>query len=189
MSKFSVSAFMSVLPDFIAKDEHLAQLAEVAARVMAKSMENIWKPALYSRIDDMDEGALDILAEDLNVYWYDYNYDLATKRNVIKANFSVHQHMASKGAMITALSAVWADSNVEEWYEYGGDPYHFRVLLDISESSDPVELEKIRSTIMQYKNARSWLDGIYYTSQDSIAEIEAESQDVGISIDVDSEMY
>ena len=128
MSKYSVQAFMDSLPAPILEDEHMRQLAEVAARVFIKVYGQRWKAALYCRIDDLDETVLDILAGDLKIDWYDYGASIDVKRRVVRDSWFVHKRMGSRTAVETAISDVYPYSIVEEWFEYGGDPYHFRII-------------------------------------------------------------
>ena len=159
MSKFSVDLFMANLPDVILKDEHMRQLAEVAARVLYKRTQNYDKAVIYSRIDQLDEGVLDILAQDFKVDWYDYNADVAEKRRTIKDSWFVHKRMGTKAAVERAVSDVWPNSKIEEWFDYSGDPYHFRVILDTSESSAPVDIGTVMKKIRLFKPSRAVMDG------------------------------
>ena len=125
MSDFSVDLFMKNLPEPITEDEHLRQLAELAATCLEKCFKDTWNTAIYCRIDDLPEGVLDILAEDLKVDWYNYAGTLQEKRRTIKDSWYVHRYMGSVAAVERALSDIWPESSVEEWFDYGGDPYHF----------------------------------------------------------------
>ena len=53
--------------------------------------------------------------------------------------------------------------NVEEWFNYGGKPYYFKVILQIFNRSINEETEeKLRALINEYKNERSWLEQIEF---------------------------
>lgn len=158
MSKYSVQNFMDHLPEPILEDEHLRQLAEVSARVMYKSLQNAKKANIYSRIDELDEGLLDILAEDLKIDWYDYDADLTQKRRTVRDSWYIHKRMGSVEAVEKALSDVWPDSIVEEWFDYGGDPYHFRVVLDAMDDSVPIYIDAALDKVRLFKPARAWMD-------------------------------
>lgn len=129
MSSYSVDNFMNNLPFPIQKDEHLNQLAEVAARAFLALVPATEDPAIYSKIEELDEELLDILAEDLKVDWYDPNYNLEVKRRLIASNWYIHKRLGTPLAVTRLLSDIYPGSTVEEWYEYGGTPYHFRVWL------------------------------------------------------------
>ena len=157
MSKYSVQAFMDSLPPTILEDEHLKQLSEVAARVFVKVYGNRWKAAIYSHIEDLDEAVLDILAYDLKIDWYDYEATVDVKRRVVKDSWYVHHRMGTRSAVEKAISDVYPFSVVEEWFEYGGDPYHFRVVLD-ADHSEPIPVDKAMDQIRIFKPARASMD-------------------------------
>ncbi len=160
MSKYSVQNFMNTLPAPILEDEHLKQLAEVAARVMLKIYDTRWMPAIYAKIDNLPEDVLDILAQDLKVDWYDYNAEIEVKRRTIKDNWHVHKKMGTKSAVETAVSDVWPTSVVEEWFDYSGDPYHFRVALgaDQSDPDHPIHVDTVLDKVKLFKPVRAVMD-------------------------------
>lgn len=158
MSNYSVERFLSILPEAITQDAHLMELAEVAARVFKKVYDNRKSAAIYSRIDSLPESLLDILARDLKVDWYDFNATLATKRRTIRDSWYIHKRLGTADAVKRAISDVWPDSSLEEWFEYSGDPYHFRVILDASENVNPIQLDEVMKKVRLFKPARAVMD-------------------------------
>ena len=158
MSDYSVQSFMNNLPAPIEKSEHLNQLAEVAARIFQTYVPKLRLPAVNSDIDSMDEELLDIMARDYKVDWYDYNANVETKRRTIENNWYVHKRLGSVRAVERALAGVWADTFVEEWFEYGGSPYYFRVILDASENMNPIRMDYTLKYLHIYKPVRAWLE-------------------------------
>jgi len=55
---------------------------------------------------------------------------------------------------------------VEEWFDYGGDPYHFRLLVPDSLEGAP-EQAAATLLILQAKNARSVFDGFVVLATES----------------------
>ena len=158
MSKFSVDLFLENLPESITRDEHLSRLAELAARCMKKSMDETGAAAIYCRIDDLPENVLDILAVDLKVDWYNYEGTLQEKRRTIKDSWYVHRKMGSVAAVERALCDIWPQSIVEEWFDYGGDPYHFRIILEALANDEPIYPERAVERVRMFKPARSAMD-------------------------------
>ncbi|CUU72215.1 phage tail protein [Campylobacter hyointestinalis] len=59
-----------------------------------------------------------------------------------------------------ALSTYFSLSSVKEWFEYGGDPYHFKIDVVIEDQGvDISNLNEMEKIIYAYKNVRSVLDG------------------------------
>lgn len=82
---------------------------------------------ILPRVDNLPEEILDILAVDLHVDWYDSEADIEVKRNLIKNSDKVHMYLGTPYAVEQLMEDYFGDGTVEEWYEYEGDPGHFRV--------------------------------------------------------------
>lgn len=164
MSKaLTTEAMMSTLPEVLRNDRTMHALALAAAEAVDELHAEISSIIIYPGISTLPEELCDILAEDLKVDWYGYDYTLEEKRNLIKTAMYVHRHLGTVGAVETAISAVYPDSKVEEWYEYNGQPYHFKVLIDSTyEDTDPEKYAAVIRRIRTYKNLRSILDSVEY---------------------------
>lgn len=151
---------MRVLPSVLGNDEGMNPLAEMIARNMSFAWVKTDLPTLYAVINHLPEDLLDILAKDFKVDWYDYNYDLQTKRNVIRDNFFVHRHLGTKQGIVTAVCDVWEDSLIEEWFQYDGSPYMFRVILNANHSDEdhPINVDTALDKVRIYKSARSHME-------------------------------
>lgn len=84
------------------------------------------------------------------------------RRNVIKASIEVHRKKGTIGALKKALQAFnYTNIKVEEWFEYGADPYFFRVFFDVREPGFDVNiLPQVQKVIESTKNARSHLESL-----------------------------
>ena len=83
---------------------------------------------IYSNIDELSHEVLDILAWQFRVDWYVSNADIDTKRRLIKNAFKVHKSKGTAYAVEQVVQDMFGDGEVQEWYEYGGQPYHFKVI-------------------------------------------------------------
>ncbi|MCD8199796.1 MAG: phage tail protein I [Coriobacteriaceae bacterium] len=151
---------LSIFPSGLTRSESVNALAAAVAKVLAERPAEIAKVLIYPAIDELPEDLLDILAYDFKVDWYDYNYSLEVKRRLIKTSFYVHRTLGTKAAVQAAVTAIWPNSRVEEWFEYGGEPYWFRVVLDPSEETTfNVTNDDLVWAINFYKSLRSHWDG------------------------------
>ena len=93
--------------------------------------------------------------------WSD-NWSEQVRRNVIKASVEVHRKKGTIGALKKALQAFnYENVKVEEWFEYGADPYFFRVFFDVKEPGFDVNvLPQVQKVIESTKNARSHLESL-----------------------------
>lgn len=156
---------LRTLPSALQNDERLVALANSIAQTLEKRSEEIRRLQIYNRIDDLPEDLLDIIARDFKIDWYDYDYNLSAKRRVIKSSFYVHRHLGTVGAVRAAINSIYPESKVEEWFDYGGNPYSFRVVLNMSVAFVvPIDTERVLWAINFYKSLRSHVDGIFYQS-------------------------
>lgn len=162
---------LRTLPSVLSNDAAMRPLGEAVATALAGLWERAGLPTIYSHIDELPEELLDILAQDFKVDWYDYNQTLAVKRAVINDSFYVHRHLGTVGAVKRALSDVWSSYLLEEWFQYDGEPYHFRVAIADNDFTVAKREQAIR-LINLTKNVRSWLDDIYaQTITDIVVEV------------------
>ena len=157
-STISKDKLMQTAPSVLVNDASMNPLVNVLADALSKLTGNCLAPIIYTRIEDLPEDLLDILAKDFKVEWYDYNWGIEAKRKTIKDSFYVHRHLGTVGSVKRALSDVWPPSTVEEWFEYGGEPFYFRAILDASDSTEPIRVDSALNAIMFYKSARSHLE-------------------------------
>ena len=63
--------------------------------------------------------------------------------------------------MLSAVKAVYGDGMLSEWFEYGGDPYHFKVFTTNS-SALTENKSRFLALLSAVKSLRSVLDSVTY---------------------------
>lgn len=162
---------LRTLPGVLANDEKMLALASVVADILSARTNEIDELKIYPQINHVPEALLDILADDFKIDWYGYNYPLAVKQSQFRSSFKVRRYLGTKGATETALNDLYPGTILEEWYEYGGSPHYFRVLLDVTHQNIPVSHPDIVRTIEIFKNQRSLLEdnSVVFRSRGQIA--------------------
>ena len=129
MSKYSLNAgnFLCTLPEVLQDDPSIQALASAIASELETLAQKVQFAEIYTHIDDLDETMLDALAADFKVDWWRPDASISEKRAALKASWYIHKHLGTKSAIETAVADYLGDGKVEEWFEYGGEPYHFRV--------------------------------------------------------------
>ena len=151
------------LPEALRQDEQMQALAAGIAEVLAARPAEIDRLLIYPRIDELPEALLDRLAYDFKVDWWDAEYSLAAKRQTLKDNWQVHRRLGTKAAVEQAIAAIYPKTQVLEWFEYGGEPYHFKLEINLTGSSfDRERQQRVLDRVEYYKNLRSHLDGVFY---------------------------
>ncbi len=158
------SDFTKYLPQPLTHDPKMIALAKAAANELLEVSGAVEKVLIYSRIDELPEELVDILAYDMHVDWYDFSYPLAAKRDLLKSSVRVHKKMGTKYAIEKALSALYPESEVEEWFEYGGEPGHFHIVCDVTNSRITASYSDIVRAVKLYKRLSAHMDEVVYQS-------------------------
>ena len=165
MSKIITStSLMSVFPHSLARDPDKEALAKSASQELQSLIEDNDRLAIYTAINKLPEDLCDVLADDFKVDWYLANGTLETKRAQIASCFDVHRHLGTKAALVYALSDICPGTDIQEWFEYGGLPYYFRIILDVTEQRLPISHDIVTGIVNVVKSLRSVLedDSIIY---------------------------
>lgn len=156
-------AMLFTLPPALKEDTSTEALAAATAEALADRLAEIDRLRIISNIDNLEEALLAILARDFKVDWWDPSYSLEEKRRTVKDSWRVHKTLGTKAAVETAIRAIYPLTTVEEWFEYGGEPYHFRLNIDItSDSGDKARQKRVLDRLNFYKSLRSHNDGVRY---------------------------
>ena len=147
---------MNILPSVLRDDAGMEKLARTVAENINGILPQINRAGIYFRINELDEGLLDVLASDMNIEWYNYNASIEEKRAIIQNSWNIHKHTGTKNALNSVISDVIPGTSVEEWFEYDGDPYHFR--MKIPGTWTPEKKAWITKAISLVKNVRSVVD-------------------------------
>ena len=155
--------FTRSLPTTLKDDPEINALGRAIAEQLQITARQIRQNIIYARIDELDEQTLDILAYDLHVDWYDHSYPIEVKRQTIKDSVKIHRRLGTKYAVETALGAVFPGTRVEEWFEYNGDPYTFRVIINATENGvTAAQQAAVLERVIFYKNLRSHLEAVRF---------------------------
>lgn len=156
---------LAALPSALSQDPSALALAQAIAGLLVERATENRRLTLYAAIDQLEEPLLDLLAQDFGVSWWDPDYSLEEKRRLLKDSWRVHRTLGTKYAVETAISAIYPETKVQEWFEYGGQPYCFKLLIDSTfERIDPAKHKRVLERTAFYKNLRSHLDSIEYTA-------------------------
>ena len=158
---------LSALPSVLKNDAKMLAVAKVVASTLADRRNEVERASIYTNLGEVDEDVLDILAEDFSIAWYNYNASKSVKAKQIKSQAIVHKTIGTKGAVVKSITDTYNNSIVEEWFEYGGNPYCFRVIINIDEESEIVDDDFYRALNI-FKSFRSHLEYLSYRCSSDI---------------------
>lgn len=155
ISKFDL---IRLFPKFILRDKTgyaMARAIEAALKYFLRISQDGLDTIL--NVDKMPEWRLDEMAWELNCL-YDETAKVEVKREWIRNAIPLYSIWGTKAGIVEYLKGYFDEVEVEENWQYYGDPYHFRVTVD-GEWTPENEAWTLRA-IEQAKNVRSVLDDV-----------------------------
>lgn len=154
--------FTRALPEPLKNDENILALGRAIAGELQENIHLSRFAIIYARLDELEENVLDILASDLHIDWYEDTYPIETKRQVIKDSVKVHKRLGTKYAVESIVRAYFGSGEVREWFEYGGNPHHFKIISG-NPSLTNERIKQFFEMLETVKRKSSWLDAILIT--------------------------
>lgn len=138
------------------EDEKMKQICEVVNTELQQMMTTTeWAKASYD-IDNASEAVLQHIAWQLNSELFFIGKTLEEKKRLVKEAISLHRKKGTKYAVEHSIQLIIPNAKVKEWFEYSGEPYHFRVIN--TEKRSLREILTVISLINIMKSLRSWID-------------------------------
>lgn len=147
-----------ILPGFMKEDEFDVLLADAITEVLQDSFTRVKTLRTWDQIDNLTSEELDELAWELNIDWWESEWDIEIKRATINESQKINEKRGTKYSVEKILESVFGTGTVLEWFEYSGSPYHFKV-YGLGEMTEE-RIEKFRKLIEITKPARAVLDSI-----------------------------
>lgn len=158
MIKYTESEMLQVMPEPLKYKAEVVALSYAIKRAIGKMVGYAERASVYAAIDKLPEDILDLLAVELRAQYYDEDMDISIKREIVKKTMLWYHRAGTPSAVEELISAVFGEGEISEWFEYGGEPYHFKIKTDaVLSASDMEYFEKI---IRNVKNVRSHLEEI-----------------------------
>jgi len=148
-----------LLPPPLAGDERFQALGQLAARISDIDL----SPLLVYLVDTVNASALPNLAEQLHILGEGWQFarDDDERRRLLKRAIELHRHKGTRWAIQQVLETLGLSGQISEWFEYGGQPYHFKVGVDLSTRGiDEATFDALVALITEYKNVRSHLEAL-----------------------------
>jgi phage tail P2-like protein len=149
-----------LLNPILLKDPKYRAVEELLKKLFEELLEKTNAEVIYPNIDQIDnEELLDLLGWQFHIEGWDLAKTVEEKRKLIKSAIELHRCKGTPYAIKKVLEALGLEGQVKEWFEYGGEPYYFKVDLGVQNREITPELrDKLLRLINDYKNERSWLE-------------------------------
>jgi len=153
--------FLDLLPPSISGDPAVQAAGEAADGELARLASDARLCLIYSRIDELVEPALSLLAQQFSADFWDPDASLAAKRATVKKLLLWHRKKGTPWAVEDAAgTAAGTTARVREWFEFSGEPGRFRLRLAVAGAGLSLDTQrKALAAALAMKNVRSHLDG------------------------------
>lgn len=162
--KLNDADILRLLPEFMREDPAVKGLASGINVLIRGAGQKAVTARVWDQIDQLDDAQLDELAYELDIDWYSAELPIDRKRAIIKNSDLVHSRRGTKWAVEQVMADVFNGGTAQEWYKYGGKPFHFRVTTDYPLQSQDI-VERFRELIAVTKPARAVLDSIEFAHE------------------------
>ena len=149
------------LPQSLDK-KNVQEVAKVVDDTLLSFDKTIAEVLIYPAIDMLGSELINTLAIQMHCDFYDDTLPLAVRRNLVKNSIAWHRIKGTPAAVEQMIQTVYQTGVVEEWFDYGGEPFFFKVNLGDSQ----ITTQKIKNLIKMInasKNVRSWLEVLRFS--------------------------
>ena len=145
-----------LFPSFLLDDKNGYAMAKAIEKALCILCDTIQTGVeCVQNIEQMPEWRLDELAWEQGCL-YDYSADVDAKRRWLRDTTQLYAALGTPQAIFHFLQGYFDAIELEENWQYNGDPFHFRVI--VSGEWNEKNAEWAKQAIAAAKNARSILD-------------------------------
>lgn len=161
MIKLSDYRTVTAFPAEMKTVERMA-LAYAYDRQKKLFLERLRRVHIWADLDNVDENKLDFLAVECRVLFYNSSLSPDVKRKLIQNSIYWYMKLGTRQAMEEMIDIVFGNenTNVEEWYTYSGDAFHFRIVVGTTVTQ--TSIQEFLSYLNKVKNARSRFDCLVF---------------------------
>ena len=149
----------NALPQILAKEPWAQAMAYAVNKQMARLLTYADGVMVLASIDKMPDTVLDVLTLELRLPYYDPTYATAVKRELIRGGLQYWATVGTPESLTKILINIFGDAEIEEWFEYGGNPGYFRILTTNPNVSGET-LEQFRKTAQDVKRLSAWMEEV-----------------------------
>lgn len=162
MNKLDNLDLKQTLPCSISGDIDIQALSEAISKQLMDVSKKTGRLLILPNLEQLPEAVVDQLAWHFSVDFYDVTLPRSTKEQLLYQSIAWHRRKGTVKVVEEMVTAIHNNCRVVENWDYGGEPYHFKIVVEGEPIVDPVVLDNLIRSVDAVKNVRSWLDGIEY---------------------------
>lgn len=153
---------VKLLPAFMRDDCAARGLSAPLSDMVQEISATLDLLSTWDHLDTLPEKDLDELAWEINLLWYNKAASMDIKRSIVRNGFLTHSKLGTKWAVENVIATYFGVGIIREWWEYAGNPGHFKVL-----STNPTitneRLDEFLLLLEKTKRLTAKLDGVFIT--------------------------
>ena len=150
---------VDILPPSLSRDDKFIALAKALDNALNYIHDNKDLVLLLPNLDKLPSDVLDHLAVQWHCDFYDKNLPVDIKRSMIKDSLAWHKIKGTPAAVQKILDMFMTGACIDEWFNYGGNPYYFKIFANTMRDIGDGDITFWRM-LFDAKNVRSWLESI-----------------------------
>lgn len=155
-----------LVPDSILSDPKVVAAARAIQGELDLLLETPAEIEFFGDLDDLPMPVMQMLAWEMGLSAIEWQLALTDddKRQLVRDAYEINRLRGTRRSLERVFEILNMTATIEEWWEYGGDPYTFRIsVLEIGGRGIlPEEYALIDQLIYAYKPLRSWMDSILF---------------------------
>jgi phage tail P2-like protein len=170
MTKLYDGQVADLLQNSLKYNPEIQALSYAILQEKRKAMDHANQTRTMAMIDTLPEPVLDVLAVELRTPAYSADLPIQNKRTLIKGTLTFYKMLGTPAAVNWVIQSVFGNGNISEWFDYDGEPHHFRVIVTNDDTFTTLaHLEESMQLINQAKRLSSWMDSIIvFTRSDPV---------------------
>lgn len=159
--------FSKTVPFNIAKDKNIKDLSCVIDNIAIDIKQKTEMVLLLPKLKELPDSILNELAYQFHIDFYREYFDHDTKVKLIESSIATHKIKGTPYAVEKVCTDIFKSAKVVENWEYGGEPYHFKVSFIKEAVTDVSKIDSLMEAISSTKNVRSWCDEIVFITENN----------------------
>ena len=161
MNDLHSTSLLNLLPENLKTNEIVA-VCKALDRQLKEITNSIIENEIIPRISELPENIVDLLAWQFHIDFYEpIELDINKKRELVKNSIIHHKEKGTKKAVEQLVKTVFFDDfMIEEWFQYGGNPYYFKIIIKEGSIKTKEEYDLLIQAINSAKNIRSHLEKV-----------------------------
>ena len=125
--ELEIISLQDIIPSSIAHDRNVQAIIQASDPEFQKVSQDTREAFIISRINELPENVVDLLAWQWHVDSYEPDLPIETKRELVLDSITWHRKKGTKASIESALKKLGFVPTIKEWFEIGTKPHTFEV--------------------------------------------------------------